>query len=153
MKSIGRITEEYGGWVTFSIAFLVSSTVAPEKYHFHELLESFPTIGLGIFGFMLTFIAIILQSSNKTIDFMKSQTILFQRFVEYNKRVVYLSAILTLYTYITCNISMTNDYIFKTIVLNNWMKIIAMSLFWGLLSKLCTDTFFFIRSFYILLRH
>lgn len=152
MKSAGRIIEEYGGWCAFFVGFGLSCFVAPEKYNYRTLIENFPAIGLGVFGFMLTFIAIILQSSNKTIDYMKEQTMLFKSFIEYNKRVVYLSAILTLYTYVATSISITLYFALGGFPVYTYLKIIGISFFWGLLSKLCTDTFFFIRSFYILLR-
>ena len=125
MKSPGRIIEEYAGWAAFVI------------------------------GFMLTFIAIILQSSNNTIDYMKSQETLFKCFVDYNKRVVFVSAILTMYSYLMSSFCMPVDCIDWTIwgiTIQRLVKIAAISLFWGLLLKLCVDAFFFLRSFYILLR-
>lgn len=155
MKSLGRITEEYSGWVAFAIGFVVSCFISPEKYHYSELIKDFPPIGLGIFGFMLTFIAIILQSSNNTIDYMKSQKELFKYFIDYNKRVVYISAILTLYAYLKSSFYIPVDSIdwgICEISIRQIIKIASISLFWGLLLKLCVDTFFFIKTFYILLR-
>lgn len=155
MKSPGRIIEEYAGWAAFVIGFVVACFISPEKYHYSELINGFPVIGLGIFGFMLTFIAIILQSSNNTIDYMKSQETLFKCFVDYNKRVVFVSAILTLYAYLISSFCIPVDcinWVIGGITVQRLVKIAAISLFWGLLFKLCVDTFFFIRSFYILLR-
>ncbi len=155
MKSPGRIIEEYAGWAAFAIGFAVACFINPEKYHYSELINNFPAIGLGIFGFMLTFIAIILQSSNNTIDYMKSQETLFKCFVDYNKRVVVVSAILTLYTYLISSFCIPVgciDWAIGGIAVQRIIKIVAISLFWGLLLKLCVDTFFFIKSFYILLR-
>ena len=155
MKSLGRIIEEYAGWAAFAIGFAVTCFISPEKYHYSELINGFPAIGLGIFGFMLTFIAIILQSSNDTIDYMKSQETLFKCFVDYNKRVVFVSAILTLYAYLISSFCIPVDcinWVIGGITVQRLVKIAAISLFWGLLLKLCVDMFFFIRSFYILLR-
>ena len=76
------------------IIFATFLFIPQELYDYHELLKTFPSIGLGVFGFMLTFIAIILQSDNKTITFIKSRKDLFALFVEYNKRVVYVSGML-----------------------------------------------------------
>ena len=151
MKSSGKIIEEYGGWIACFFGLVLSCIVSPEKYHYSELINGFPAIGLGIFGFMRTFIAIILQSSNKTIDYMKSHSVLFQCFIQYNKRVVYVSAILTLYAYFVPNVYIL---IQNTIVEypNRYVKMAVISVFWGLFAKLCVDTFFFIRLFYILLK-
>ena len=155
MKSSGRIIEEYGGWIAFVIGFILSCIISPNKYHYSELIKGFPAIGLGIFGFMLTFIAIILQSSNKTIDYMKSQETLFKCFVDYNKRVVFVSAILTLYAYLISSFCLSVaciDWEIGGVPVQRLVKIAAISLFWGLLLKLCVDTFFFIKSFYVLLK-
>lgn len=154
MKTLGRITEEYGGWFAFVFGFIVACFISPDKYHYSKLIHGFPAIGLGIFGFMLTFIAIILQSSNNTINYMKSQDTLFKSFVDYNKRVVYVSAILTMYTYLISSFSIpfSIDYMICGFSIYQSVRIIAMSLFWGLLLKLSVDTLFFIKTFYILLR-
>lgn len=155
MKSTGRIIEENAGWAAFVIGVVLACFISPEKYHYSALINGFPAIGLGVFGFMLTFIAIILQSSNKTIDYMKSQETLFRCFINYNKRVVYVSAILTLYTYLISSFCIPDDCVGLTIggiTIQRIIKIAAISLFWGFFLKLCVDMFFFIKSFYILLR-
>lgn len=152
MKSPGRIIEEYGGWIAFAIGFIGSCLYGPDNYHYTNLIDEFPAIGLGIFGFMLTFIAIILQSSNKTIDYMKGQTTLFKCFVDYNKRVVCLSAILTLFAYLSSSFSIPFNNVIFGFSVHQCIKVAMVSLFWGLLLKLGVDMFFFIRIFYILLK-
>lgn len=152
MKTPQRLVEEYGGWMALVFAFIVSCFTNPDKYHYSELIHGFPAIGLGIFGFMLTFIAIILQSSNKTIDFMKSQTELFKCFINYNRRVVYTSALLTLYAYLVSSFKIPFDSVICGYSVHQFLKVFAISSFWGLLAKLGVDTFYFIKVFYILLR-
>jgi hypothetical protein len=53
----------------------------------------------AVFGFLLTFLGIILRGGSKTIEWMKSREVLFQRFIAFNKRVVILSIILSVYAY------------------------------------------------------
>ena len=132
--------------------FAIFLFIPQELYDYHELFETFPSIGLGVFGFMLTFIAIILQSDNKTITFVKSRKDLFALFVEYNKRVVYFSAILTITTFLVSTFQIHIDIEIQGIQLDYWSKRIFMALFWGCLMKLGTDLYFFVRSFYVLLK-
>lgn len=152
MKSLGKICEEFAGWMVFLIGFALSCLVNPESYNYSKLISEFPAIGLGIFGFMLTFIAIILQANNDTINYMKSNAILFQDFVDYNKRVVYLSAILTFYAYFLPHFHITFQWSILGIPIHEYVKIVVISLFWGLLGKLCVDSYFFLRLFFILLK-
>lgn len=152
MKTLDKIMEQHGGWVTAGIMFAAFLFIPQELYDYHELLETFPSIGLGVFGFMLTFIAIILQSDNKTITFIKSRKDLFAMFVEYNKRVVYLSAILTITTYLVSTFQIHIDVEIQGVQLDYWSKRIFMALFWGCLAKLGIDLYYFVRSFYVLLK-
>lgn len=152
MKTLDKILEQHGGWIMACIVFAAFVFIPQELYDYHELLKTFPSIGLGVFGFMLTFIAIILQSDNKTITFIKSRKDLFALFVEYNKRVVYVSAILTITTYLVSTFQIQIDLVVQGIQLDYWAKRIFIALFWGGLMKLGTDLYYFVRSFYVLLK-
>lgn len=146
-------TEKNLGWCVASILALLSLlVVTPDMYDGEQLLNSFPTIGIGVFGFMLTFIAIILQSDNNTIQHMKSNSQLFNRFVDYNKRVVYTSAVLTISAYI--GTALIQGELFSTIPEPQIIiiKMIGFAYFWGILGKMSVDLYMFVKVFYILLK-
>lgn len=152
MKSIERTLEEKGGWFAFILVFIISIFISPSNYNYLELIEGFPTIGLGVFGFMLTFVAIILQSDNETIAYMKGKQSLFALFVDYNKRVVITAALLTVYTYILPSLSYPSILAECTFDLKEIVLRICLSIYWATLIKLAVDMYYFIRSFYILLK-
>ena len=77
---------------------------------------------------------------------------MFALFVEYNKRVVYVSAILTITTYMVSTFQIQIDLVVQGIQLDYWAKRIFIALFWGGLMKLGTDLYYFVRSFYVLLK-
>lgn len=152
MKSSDRIIEEQGGWIAFTATFVISFFISPVGYNYMALIQGFPAIGLGVFGFMLTFVAIILQSDNDTIAYMKSKKNLFALFVGYNKRVVSTAALLTIFTYIFPFLSFPDYLAGHTIDFKDLSLRFSMSFFWASLLKLAVDMYFFIRSFYILLK-
>ena len=152
MKTFGRIMEERGGWFAFALAFAVSFLISPMHYNYTALIQGFPAIGLGVFGFMLTFVAIILQSDNETIAYMKSKKDLFALFVGYNKRVVTTAAFLTAYTYVYPSITFPDIVTDCSIDIKEIALRLSMSVYWALLMKLAVDMYYFIRSFYILLK-
>lgn len=152
MKSIERTLEEKGGWIAFVLVFIISLFISPSNYNYLELIEGFPAIGLGVFGFMLTFVAIILQSDNETIAYMKGKQSLFALFVDYNKRVVITAALLTVYTYIMPSLSFPSILADCTVDLKEIVLRICLSIYWATLLKLAVDMYYFIRSFYILLK-
>lgn len=145
--------EKYDGWIVGAIVFILSLfLIKPTLYNEKELIENFPTIGLGIFGFMLTFIAIILQSDNETIRYMKSSTTLFERFISYNKRVVCTSAALTMVAYVGNAFIGTVPETGVIVTPSNCIEIIFLSIFWSIFGKMIVDLWKFIKVFYLLLK-
>lgn len=153
MKSLSRIIEEYGGYIGFIFFTIIFMFISPDRYHYYiSLISGFPAIGLGVFGFMLTFIAIILQSDTETIRFMKRKKDIFRSFVSYNQRVVIVSAVLTIYSYLLSSFNFSFEFTLYGVSIYQIAKVMALSLFWGLFAKMCIDSYFFVRIFYVLLR-
>lgn len=145
--------EKYDGWIVGAIVFILSLfLIKPTLYNEKELIENFPAIGLGIFGFMLTFIAIILQSDNETIRYMKSSTTLFERFISYNKRVVCTSAALTMVAYVGNAFIGAVPETGAIVTPTNCIEIIFLSIFWAIFGKMIVDLWKFIKVFYLLLK-
>jgi hypothetical protein len=85
----------FAGIVCAVFVFLINSKLPNWK----DFIREIPGIGMCIFGFLLTFLGIILQGGSKTVEWMKSRKILFSRFIAFNKRVVILSIIVSVYAY------------------------------------------------------
>ncbi|MDR3245554.1 MAG: hypothetical protein LBT50_03885 [Prevotellaceae bacterium] len=98
-KTFAYWKEKYSG-IFAGIAFSAFIYwINPELSKWKGFIQEIPNIGMCIFGFLLTFLGIILQGESKTIEWMKSREILFQRFIAFNKRVVILSIVLSVYAY------------------------------------------------------
>ncbi len=140
------------------LGFILAIVLINLEHSFSEwvtLIKEFPALGMCAFGFLLTFLSIILQGNNETIVWMKSRKILFEKFVSFNKRIVMLSLILTLYSYILCYAH------FKWIIdlimscppeFRHWLKVSLISIFGGLMIWFFIDTFTFINIFYHLIK-
>jgi len=138
--------------------FIVALTLFNINHSFNEwvtFIKEFPALGMCAFGFLLTFLSIILQGNNETIIWMKSRKVLFDRFVSFNKRIVLLSLILTLYSYILCYAHFS--WVTKLIMsyspeIINYLKVTLISFFGGLMTWFFIDTFLFISIFYHLIK-
>ncbi|MDR1562796.1 MAG: hypothetical protein LBS54_06925 [Dysgonamonadaceae bacterium] len=98
-KTFAYWKEQYGGIFTGIVCAVFVFWIKPELSNWKDFIQEIPNIGMCIFGFLLTFLGIILQGGSKTIEWMKSRETLFQRFISFNKRVVILSIVLSVYAY------------------------------------------------------
>lgn len=156
MRVFGKTTsywlEKYGGTLCGGFVFILFLTIIkPEYYSYKELIQEFPSIGMCAFGFMLTFLGIILQGDSSTIKYMKSRSVLYDKFIAYNKIVVILSLIISIYSYILGYAKIAID-ISSVITYYSYFKDIFIALFWGLATKLLIDICIFVRLFYLLLK-
>lgn len=138
--------EGYLGYLTgmFILLACVLHT-KPTLENNRDLILSFIQIGLIIFGFLLTFLSVIVQSDSQSINRIKKSNLLYRRFINYNKSVVFLSLGLAIYSYLLGYVNL--DFI-KSI---KYLNIGLVSLFYALITKLTVDTVIFIRIFFILI--
>ena len=87
--------EQFGGIILGFILSVLVFVSSPELSKWKEFIKEIPNIGMCTFGFLLTFLGIILQGGSDTIEWMKSRKDLFPRFIAFNKRIVILSIILS----------------------------------------------------------
>lgn len=151
-KTIRFYLEKYGGSLLSIIIFCIFFLwIKPEYSTYKELIKEFPTLGMCAFGFLLTFLGIILQGDSETINWFRSRTILYKRFIKSNKNIVVMSLILSLYCYIIGYI----DFKFNVELYSECIKIyelFTVSLFISLAIKFIVDFWIFIRVFYLLIK-
>lgn len=151
-KTISYWYEKYGGYLWGVLVFILFLIIIkPEYYSYKELIQEFPSIGMCAFGFMLTFLGIILQGDSSTIKYMKSRQSLYDKFIAYNKTVVILSLIISIYSYIIGYVEI-NKIVSSVIPYYSYIKDVLIALFWGLATKLLVEVCIFVKLFYLLLK-
>lgn len=91
-----------------------------------EFIKQFATIGTCAFGFLLTLFGLIIQSNSDVITEFRKRKIPYRRFIFYNRKVVFVSLLLTIYSYIVGCLSWDN-----LLLNNNTATLIFTSIFLG----------------------
>lgn len=112
-----------------------------------ELIRQFTTIGTCAFGFLLTLFGLIIQSNSEVIAEIRKRGIPYRRFIFYNRRVVFISLLLTIYSYIIGYLNWDN-----LLPSNNMIISVITSIFWGGFVWFVIEIIYFLIVFYILIQ-
>ena len=112
-----------------------------------EFIKQFTTIGTCTFGFLLNLFGLIIQFNSDVIKEIRKRKIPYRRFILYNRKVVFISLLLTIYSYVV-------GYLDWGKLLPNYSIIssIITSIFLGGLSWFLIETIYFLTIFYILIQ-
>ena len=151
-KTISCWIEKIGGLLTGIIVGYIIWVINPIFSNWKPLIVEFPTIGMCAFGFILTFLGIILQGNSDTIKWIMSRDKLYNRFIAFNKRILVISFVLSIYSYIIgyADFQIVKDSLSPQLVQN--AKNLMISVFGGLLVWFIIDIVQFTRMFYVLVR-
>lgn len=153
-KTLSYWKEYYGGIIIGIIISVLIVILKPNISHWSEFIKEFSTIGMCAFGFLLTFLGIILQGDSEAILWMKSRKMLFKRFVSYNKRIVKISLYLSICSYVFgfWDFELSNRIFNLTECNYAWIQQLLISLFGGVATWFVIDTICFINIFYLLIQ-
>lgn len=112
-----------------------------------EFIQQFTTIGTCAFGFLLTLFGLIIQSNSDVITEIRKRGVPYRRFIFYNRRVVFISLFLTIYSYIIGYLDWE-----KLLPNNNTIISVVTSIFWGAFVWFLIETIYFLIVFYILIQ-
>jgi len=146
--------EKYNGpfiGILFSIFIYWTN---PELSKWKDFIKEIPNVGMWAFGFLLTFLGIILQGGSSTIEWMKSREVLFQRFISFNKRVVILSVVLSVYAYFLgyFNFEWVQELLQKWDYFLEIIQKLLISMLAFLFVWFISDIMLFIKIFYLLIK-
>lgn len=152
-KTIDYIWEKFGGLTVGIIVCCIFFTVNPVFSSWKPIIKEFPSIGMCAFGFLLTLLGLILQGDSETIKWMKGQTDKYNSFIDFNKRIVFISFILSFYSYLIGYFDFSNIFACLCPKLSQIISNIGIGLFCGLMAWFIIDVIRFIRVFYVLIRN
>lgn len=116
-----------------------------------NLMFNFPSIGLTIFGFGLTLLAILIQSNSEfVIKIREKHEGLFNRVINKNKELVYISLLLSVFSYLLSFIYSLN-HIFNDLDWYLYIKLFLISIFFTFIVYLFLTLYFFIKTFYLII--
>lgn len=147
-----KFFERFAGWIAFFVVLVGMSFVSLDYYDFREIINATPEVTISIFGILLAFMGIILQSPNDTIKAMLANNNNYKTFMSYGSRVELNSAILTIYSLVITNVHVS--LLFPDIFLSYipYIKQIAVALYWAMIVKLAIDLYYYVRVFKLLFR-
>ena len=139
--------ERFAGWVAFLGVLVGMSFVSLDFYNFREIINATPEVSISVFGILLAFMGIILQSPNDTIKTMLTNDNNYETFMSYGSRVELNSAILTIYSLVITNVHVSLLFPESLSSYIPLIKQIAVSIYWAMIAKLFVDLYYYIRIF------
>lgn len=139
---MGRIFELYSPIALAIIVAVLSWVYYPFGINPQNILDEFRDIGAFVFGFLLTLLALLLQSNNQIIkNFRERHGILYKRLIRLNRNAVYTSFLLTIYAYCISNFNVWDGC---PTILNK----ILFGIFAGGFTYFFLISIYFLRIFY-----
>ncbi|MFV0500761.1 MAG: hypothetical protein ACK5MH_04100 [Bacteroidales bacterium] len=139
---------ELGSGIAFGlVAGVLIYLYNPRFSDWKMIIEGFPSVAMCAFGFLLTLLGLTLQSNSSTVKYLKSRKILYNKFVSFNKRVVYLAFFISIFSYVIAYAKTPNCiydiYCLKRVILSVWLFFVTWFLW---------DLYYFVYLFYDIIK-
>lgn len=151
---LGRKLETYGGPFISGVLTVGTLYFHPSFYGSMKAISNLPTITTCMFGFLLTLFGIIIQGNGAMIKKMKSTNVVFDRYISFTKRVIWISLFLSVFAFAVGSINLSWwNIIFeelptiRIIIEGVILLILLFFSFWLIL-----DLIYFIHLFFLLIR-
>lgn len=152
--SLAKLKENYLGIFLGLVSAIIVLWLNPKYSSCLSFIQAIPQLTSCIFGFLLALLGIILQGDSPTISAMKVRAHMYNRFINYNKKVVYLSLILSLLTLVIgfFDYTVINELLFTNhpCFIMIAKKVILSSITFGIV-WLLVDLLIFLKLFYLLI--
>ena len=142
-----KFFERFAGWIAFLVVLVGMSFVSLDFYDYREIINATPEVSISVFGILLAFMGIILQSPNDTIKTMLANDNNYDTFMSYGSRVELNSAILTIYSLVITNVHVSLLFPESLSSYIPLIKQIAVAFYWAMIAKLFVDLYYYIRIF------
>ena len=147
MKTTHYYIENYSGITVGAIISVLSYVYANPVYGktWEFVLTKSFDLGMGTFGFLLAILALIVQGGSDSIKKIKERKTLYNRFVLYNKKVVFLAITISFYAVVA---KLANEHFTANLLLHR----IDLSIYLLLISWFLIDTYRFLKVFYLVVK-
>lgn len=98
MATFSKIRENYLGILFGALVAVGVFFLNPAYNRSIDMIRALPQLTTCIFGFLLTLLGIILQGDGPVIQKMRDSAKIYNRFIDYNKKIVVLSFVLSIVT-------------------------------------------------------
>ena len=98
MATTDKLIERYLGILIGVVVAILVFLLNPSFNKSAGLVRALPQLTTCIFGFLLTLLGIILQSESPVIVKMRGKTEMYNRFIDFNKRIVVLSFVISFFS-------------------------------------------------------
>ena len=152
--SWAKLKENYLGILLGLVSAIIVIWLNPKFSSCLSFIQVIPQLTSCIFGFLLALLGIILQGDSPIITAMKDRTHVYNRFINFNKKVVYLSLFLSVLTLVIGYVDFTfidEWFTDKYLCIIESAKKIILSLFSFIIVWLFVDLLTFLRLFYLLI--
>lgn len=151
---LGRKVETYGGPFISGALTIGTFMLHPSFNGSMKAISNLPTITTCIFGFLLTLFGIIIQGNGAMIKKMKSTNVVFERYISFTKRVIWISLFLSVFAFGVGSINLSWWGIafeelstIRIIIEECILRILVFFSIWLIL-----DLVYFIHLFFLLIR-
>lgn len=154
--TLSKFIELYGGFIggVLLVAALFGLTGVPAYNSYVAAFRAIPSVTGCIFGFVLALFGLIIQGDGPIIQKMKIRKVLFNRYISFTKRIIWISLFLTVYSLVLAyvNPEWVRNILRVGVAVLKIFKVICIGTMFTFSFWLITDLIIFVNLFFLLIR-